>query len=71
MSYSFITHLKTINRSLNILCNHLDENNSEFKHKAQMAHDYLKSIENTYHEVLETDASDNEPYTKPTVVENK
>ncbi len=71
MSYSFITHLSSINRSLAIMCGHLDATNSEFKHKANMARDYLKSIEDTYHEVLATDASDKEPYTKPTIVENK
>lgn len=71
MSYSFITHLSSINRSLTIICRDLDATNSEFRHKANMARDYLKSIEDTYHEVLATDASDNEPYTKPTIVENK
>lgn len=71
MSYSLITHLSSINRSLTILCSHLDSTDSEFKHKAHMARDYLKGIENTYHEVLATDASDNKTYTKPTIVENK
>ena len=71
MSYSFITHLSSINRSLTIMCGHLDASKSEFRHKANMARDYLKSIEDTYHEVLETDASDKQPYNKPTIVESK
>ena len=71
MSYSFITHLSSINRSLTIMCGHLDASKSEFRHKANMARDYLKGIEDTYHEVLTTDAGDNKTYSKPTIVENK
>ena len=69
MSYSFIRHLQTINQALDIMCNHLDSEQSEFRYKVSMARDSLRGVEDTYHEVLKRDAEDSHTYTKPTVVE--
>lgn len=69
MAKSVINQLIIINRQLEQLSEQLHAEDSAFKYSINMYVTGLKNMENQFHEVLERDASDDEPYQKPKLQE--
>jgi len=69
MPKSVLNQLVIINRQLEQLSEQLHAENSSFKYSINMYVTGLKNMENQFHEVIERDATDDEPYQKPKLQE--
>lgn len=69
MEKSFIRLVREARYALNELEERANQIRSEFRHRIAVSNDGIKSIEDTYYEVLRLDTEDDQPF-KPVVLEN-